>query len=215
MRPSSLVMSVTQRAQSLFGPEFGSTFQPDAERHEHLLGAFSRAIADGDKRSARERQHRVYTSHSSRLVALVRSLKREDGFTPERLRDAASALSILADPGEPVRVWVEAKSSGQGHRHLSSFGPLRKAQQTLCADLLRAAHGLEPFDFLAKGRGADRAADHINRLVDDGHRFFVLADIADFFSSAQQQQKGGVIRLPKAAIAKSIVLPPRGEAPSP
>lgn len=204
-----LVTSTVQRAEHLFGPDFAGQINDHAERHAQALKDLRKAVLGDQRRKVREIQHRILTSLSSRLVCLIRSLKKADGFTPERSRETAAGLNAWQDPGETVVAWLQPKTSGEGWRPICKFGPKRAALQTLCADILGARFGVDPSDYQRKGQGADRASDRIVTLVEEkGFAFFVLFDVKDFFRSVQQTSLQKALGLPEAVIRNCLSVGP-------
>jgi hypothetical protein len=177
------VQSAEHKARYYFGPEFAAEVAYHAEHHEKQLRRFQRAVAAGDKAGIRTSQHRVLTSYSSKLICPVRSTDKEDKLTAEKIRTIAAELSPFVDCGEKIKVKIEPKASGVGFRHVCDFGIKRKALQTLCVDLLATKFGVDPNDYLTKGRGAERASDRIVELMKEKEKYecFILGDIKDFF----------------------------------
>ena len=208
---SPRVQSAYHKAACLFGPEFAAKARKHAERHEKLLRRLGVAVVGGDGASARKIQRLILRSYSSKLSCLVRSAKKSHKLTPEWVKATATALDPSKDCGEKIVAWAEAKASGNGWRPVCSFGPKRKALQTLVADILTAKFGNEEFDYLVKGKGAEAASDEIVNLIDCGYRFFVLADIKDFFRSVQKGHVEEAMGLPKAVMRNSVLISP--EAP--
>lgn len=203
-----VVASAYQKAVHLFGVEQAVPLLPLLEAYPHQLNGWSRAATTNQRRVYRRAQHITLTPFAARVTALLQSTKRQDGFTLERLMDEASSLDVARPIDELVVARAKRKPGSPELRPILSFGPLRKAQQTICAHTLRAAWNVEPFNYLAKRRGSDRASDRIVALVDDGFRHFTIADITNFFGSVQQERIGDALEdtLPAAAIEHSIVL---------
>jgi len=76
---------------------------------------------------------------------------------------------------------------------------------------LTAKFGSECFDYLVKGKGAEAASDEIVYLIDCGYRFFVLADIKDFFRSVQKGYVEEATGLPKAVVRNSVLISPEAQ----
>lgn len=145
------------------------------------------------------------TSFSSKVVCVVRSIKERPDLTAKEVEQIAAALDPFSNCGEPIAVKAVPKSSGEGWRPICAYGPKRQALQTLCLDILVARFGEDECNYLRKGRGADRASDRINQLVDEGYRYFVLFDVKDFFRSVQQEKVEEVTGLPKEVVRTCIL----------
>ncbi|AWN43815.1 reverse transcriptase domain-containing protein [Methylobacterium durans] len=202
------INSAEQRAQHLLGSEFAGVVRDHAERHEENLRRVAKAAESDNRRKIREAQNVVLTSFSSKLVCLVRAIKKHPDLTAGWVYETAAGLSAYKDPEEPVRTWAQPKSSGEGWRPVCEFGPKRRALQLLAGDVLTAMHGVEPTDYLTKGRGADIASDHITSLVEAGYPYFVLADIKDCFRSVQHESLRDLLGLPQQVIETCLLIGP-------
>ena len=208
---SPRIQSAYHKAAYLFSPVFAVEVREHAERHEKLLRRLGDAVVGEDGASVKSIQKLILRSYSSKLSCLVRSAKNAHELTPDWVTATAKTLDPWKDCGEKIVAWAEPKASGDGWRPVCSFGPKRKALQTLVADILTAKFGSECFDYLVKGKGAEAASDEIVNLIDCGYRFFVLADIKDFFRSAQKGYVDEATGLPKAVVRNSVLISP--EAP--
>jgi hypothetical protein len=84
---------------------------------------------------------------------------------------------------------------------------LRSAFQFLLSDILLAKFGTAPFDYCAKGRGADRASDRLAEIMsasNAGKSFILTADIKDFYRSINGREVPKAMRLPKEVTANCI-----------
>lgn len=206
----SIVDSVAHKARSLLGQEFEGEIRAHTISYTENLGRQRKAALAGDGKAVRKIQRTILRSYSAKLVCLVRALDEKDGLTAPYVEATAGALNPWNDSGEPVTAWAEPKPLGQGWRIICSFGPRRKALQTLCADILEARYGLEEVDYLRRGRGTESASDRINKLVEEsGIRYFVTADIEDFFGSVQQKSIAGITGLPEAVVNNCLFIGPQ------
>ncbi len=205
---SSRVQSVYQKAAYLFGPGFAAGVLEHAVRHDKLLRRLRCAVDCGNSAGVKDIQRLILSSYSSKLTCLVRSTEKTPKLTAAWLKATAKELDPWKECGEPIVAWAQPKGSGEGWRPVCSFGPKRSALQTLVADILSAKFGNEPFDYLVKGRGAEAASDEIVHLIDSGYRFFVLADIKNFFRSVQKAYVQQAIGLPKAVTSNSVFISP-------
>ena len=208
---SPRVQSAFQKAMFLFDALFAAEVREHADRHEKQLRRLAAAAMAKDSANIKSIQRLILHSHSSKLACLIRVVTKEDKLTPEAIREMAEALDPWKDCGEPIDAWAEPKASGEGWRPICWFGVKRSALQTLVADVLATKHGNEPFDYLVKGKGAEAASDEIVDFIERGYRFFVLADIKNFFRSVQKAYVEEAMGLPKAVMRNSVLISP--EAP--
>ena len=203
--PSPRVQSASHYAQHLFGHEFAVEVSKHAEVHEQLLRRLSAAAATGNRRKVRQAQDALFRSYSSILVCLVHCLNQDSGLSPDAVKKSAAQLDPYQDCGEEIICWAEPKGSGNGWRPICSFGPKRQALHLLVVDILGARFGTDEINYLAAGRGAERASDRIVHLVEEEQfSVFVLADIQDFFRSVQQGGVCAVTGLPQNVVRHSI-----------
>lgn len=205
---SPLVESVYQKAKWHFGNDAAVIALDHARHYEHQLTQYREAVAQDSRGKARFIQHTILTSYSAKLVCLVRSLKADTKLTWEQLVGIAKTLNPTKGCGEAIFAWAEPKASGYGWRPVCAFGPKRTALQTLCADILLARFGVNPSDYLRKGKGAECASDYIVNLVSKGFEYFVLTDIKNFFRSVQKKGLHKVLGLPKGVVENCILIGP-------
>lgn len=208
---SPQVQSAVHRAEHLLGATFAAEVRGHAERHEKMLQRLRAASLASDVAGVKNSQRLILCSYSSKITCLVRSVEKDDNPTADWMRATAAALDPWKDCGEPIHTWAQPKSSGEGWRPVCSFGRRRTALQTLVADILVAKFGIDPFNYLAKGRGADAASDQIVSLIEAGNHFFVVADIKDFYRSVQQNKVESVTGLPKGVVTNSVLIPPSAQ----
>jgi hypothetical protein len=201
------VQSAVHKARYYFGPEFAAEVAYHAERHEKQLQRLERAVAAGDKARIRTSQHHILTSFSSKVVCLVRSVDKKGKLTADHIMTKAAELSPFVDCGEKIKVKIEPKASGDGNRHVCGFGIKRKALQTLCVDLLATKFGVDPNDYLTKGRGADRASDRIVELMEEEkYKCFILGDIKDFFPTINWEWIQSATGLPIDVVKHCLIV---------
>lgn len=204
---SRISQSAFQKALYLEGKEFADSIAKHAEIYDRGLAGLTRAVASGRRRQIRTHQSRLLTSYSSKLVCLVRVLKKKDGFSLEDIYKVAAALDTRSDCGEVIRCWGEEKSSGHGWRPICSFGPKRAALQLLASDVLEARFGINQMNFLSRNKGAERASDWIVQKADEEEfSLFVLADIKDFYPSVRKEKVSEVTGLPTRVVENTILI---------
>ena len=197
------VMSIVQKAHHLAGPEFAKHVHPMAQQSRDNLRRLQGASTP---RKVREAQDLILKSHASRVVSLVLSVRKKPWVTREWLEETASTLNPHRDCGESIKVEVKPKSSGEGFRLICKFGPKRRALHHLVSDIIVAKFGLEPVDFLRKGLGADAASDHINKLVEEGYRYFILSDLKDYYPSVQHSSVREALGLPESVMLNCVTV---------
>ena len=212
---SAHVQSAVHKAETLLAVFFAAEVRGHAERHEKLLERLRAASLANDGVEVKKVQRLILSSYSSRFTCLVRSVEKDDNPTADWMRATANALDPSEDCGEPIAAWAQTESSLHGWRPVCAFGPKRRALQTLAADILVAKFGIDDFNYLSKGRGADAASDRIVSLIEAGNHFFVVADIKDFYRSVQQKSVEGVTGLPKGVVTNSVLIPPLSPIHSP
>ena len=172
------------------------------------LKALRRLALDKNHKAARGKVYRLLNSMAARTCAVLLSQKtgKEIAGLPD-LQSRAFKLDCRKPSGEYVRSWPQAKSSG-GWRPLSKFGPTARGCQRLVLDILRAWMGDSPFEFARKGRGRDKAIKNVlERIRNGGARWFITADIKDFFRHIDPKGLGRIIPLPRAVIENVIAIP--------
>lgn len=205
---SANVQSAVHRAQLLAGPEFAAEVQKHAEAYELSLRRLAQAAATGNKRRVRSIQYRILNSFSAKLVSMVGVVNPTVPHPPETIRAMAETLDPYKDCGEKVTCWKVPKGSGQGWRPICAFGPKRQAVHSLIADLLTARFGEDQTNYLAKGKGAERASDWIVEEVEQKeHSIFVLGDIKDCYRSVRHEVLSELTGLPKEVVINGLLIP--------
>ena len=204
---SARVQSAYHRAKRHFGEEFAEEVANYGRRYEHLLRGLGAAEAAGNRRKVREMQDLILRSYSAKMVCLVRSIRPGDSWTPETIKHIAGSLDPRKNCGEKIGVRAGPKGSGTGWRPITIFGPKRQALHRLVLDILDVRFPTDEFNFLVKGKGAERASDRIVELFQvEGLRFFVLADIEECFRSVQHEQVSKVTKLPQEVVKQTILI---------
>jgi RNA-directed DNA polymerase len=199
------IASAIGKAQN-YGEEFAKDVAQHAQRHEELLKAHAGAVENRNVRKARQTEFRVYRSFSSRLVCLLRGLKKTNQWTLTKILAEAAKLDPYHDCGELIGVWAVLKASGNGFRPICSFGPRRRALQNLCGDVIEATSVDVPANFLRKGRGIESASSHISILIESGDKYFVEFDIKDFYRSVQTKNMAKALMMNQSVYDNCITI---------
>ena len=205
---SPQVQSAVHTAEYLLGTSFAAEVRGHAEQHEKMLQRLRTASLANDGVEIKKVQRIILRSYSSKIACLVRSGQKDDKPTADWMRASAGAIAPWKDCCEPINAWAKPKILGQGWRPVCAFGPRRRALQTLVVDILVAKFGIDPFNYVAKGRGADAASDRIVSLIEAGYEWFVVADIKDFYRSVQQESVESITGLPKGVVINTVLIPP-------
>jgi RNA-directed DNA polymerase len=201
------IQSAYHKAEQHLGKPFAEEVVKHGQRYEHLLRGLGAAEAAGNRRKVREIQDLILRSYSAKLVCLVRSIRPGDLWTPEAIKQIAGSLDPRKNCDEKIGVRAEPKASGAGWRPICIFGPKRQALHRLVLDILDVRFPSDEFNYLVKGRGAERASDRVTELFqDDELPFFVLADVKECFRSVQHERVSEAIGLPKEVVRNSILI---------
>jgi RNA-directed DNA polymerase len=184
---SPRVQSAYHKAKEYLGAEFADEVAKHACRYEHLLRGLAAAECAGNRRKAREMQDLILRSYSAKLVCLARSMQPGNSFTGDSIKQIAASLDPRKDCGEKIAIRAYPKLSG-GWRPICAFGPKRQALHYLVLDILDVRFPPDEFNYLVKGRGAERASDRVVELFEQQElSFFVTADITECFRSVQHE----------------------------
>lgn len=204
---------IVDKARHVLGKGFDLYgVEPRVEQHARnyacMLKELHALARRGRLRAARALVYRILKSHSARICAAIlsRHAKRPKVGYGELVQFAAS-LDCRRPSGEPVFAWAEPKSNG-GWRPVVNFGPRARACQRLVLDILRAWLGEGPFDFARKGRGRDKAINHVlERIKNGGARWFITADIRNFYRHINPEELDKLVPLPKSVIRNVLAIP--------
>ena len=131
------------------------------------------------------------------------------GETPptlEQLKERAAILNPLRPIPEVVRLKRQPMMGG-GYRHVLAFGWRRRALQQICCDILAVTFPVQPFDFLAKGKGVDAATEHLKNLIEEYNAEFVVTiDIKDCFGSATKEKVAQLLPPPSWAVNNVLLI---------
>lgn len=142
--------------------------------------------------------------HSRELFVLyafegMKGAKRLADATPDTVNDLAHSCTLFAETrGEPIV--AREVDKGSGKRIVQDFGPRRRMQQALVADILRHLHPPLPQQFLFRG-GMPMAFGVIEDAYREGHRFGVEVDFIDFYGSVRLEWLAELLRpLPESVV---------------
>ncbi len=225
---NSIYWSTMAHGERLLGsPDELAELKTVAEAYDRLLQQLRQATANGDKRRAQHFTGVILNSPTAKISAVVRNTMREEGSPPiplAELKVRARGLNPYRRVNEPVRQYF-IKMSGGKERLVLNFGPDRRAVQTICADILGNRLPEFDFDYLARGKGPDRAMMRIQELIEkEGYNYVLVIDIAKCFGSVNKEGVAALLPLPAPVVNNAllvqgdvVVIPHRGAhtAPSP
>lgn len=172
------------------------------------LESLRRFAINGSHKAARAKVNHILNSFHARASAALLGLKKGSVIgTWSDLSALAFQMDCRRPSGEPVKAWAKDKSSGEW-RPICEFGPIGRSCQRLVLDLLRAWMGDSPFEYARKGRGRDRAINAIlGSIRNGGARWFITADIRDFYRNIRPEGLRGIIPLP-ASVTRNVISVP-------
>ena len=127
------IQSAYHKAEQHLGKPFAEEVVKHGQRYEHLLRGLGAAEAAGNRRKVREIQDLILRSYSAKLVCLVRSIRPEDLWTPEAIKQIAGLLDPRKNCGEKIGVRAEPKASGAGWRPISYSDPNARLYTGWCS----------------------------------------------------------------------------------
>lgn len=203
---SSLVQSTMSCARQFEDDAFVLAAKHVSREHELLLKRLKLALASGVQSKIKYAKHLLLTSAASKLCCALRNLPEKHGLTAEEIVKISKSVSVFHDCGERITLRWDKKKSGKGYRPIYLFGPKRRMCHRLVTDMLEAMHGVDPCDYMARGRGPELASDWVADKAALGTRYFVAADIKNYFPSVQLEKIGGELGLPKAVVTNCIAV---------
>jgi len=164
------------------------------------LKRVERRAGETSKAALKNAADQTARSFSGRICALVRNADRADKrFTADQFESQAGELNISRPLHEPLDFKGQVKTDGS-MRPITSPRWRRRALQVQLRDVLIAAGIDSPFEFSKQGRGALAAATTVKQAIKDGFRFWIVADVLNFFASVRPEHI-----LPWIPVARSIV----------
>lgn len=187
-----------------------SFLERQISKHIRDLVKISQLSAAGNEKGVVRLQSRTLRSFSSRLCGTLHEL------TAKRLpAEPLSSLSwedfermVQTNPlasGQPDTCSVFKLKKANGKRRVvTSPGLQTRGAQKALGEMINARGLVSSYDFNCKGRGPKAALLEIARLMEeDQRRFFVVFDLADYFSSVKPKHLQG-FKLPKEVL-QSVV----------
>ncbi|MEO0893331.1 MAG: reverse transcriptase domain-containing protein [Pseudomonadota bacterium] len=128
----------------------------------------------------------------------------KDRLSLKDLWELATKFDILKRLNEPALVWSQPKSSGNGFRTVTSFGPVARAAQHMVIKVLRTTYKPQAFQF-AHLSFSQKVELAITSIKEKGYKHVIEFDIESFFPSFTEEALLKTLPLPKEAI-RQIVL---------
>lgn len=201
---------VRGRAHYLLGdnaglPEILKLAQRYAAQIQHLADLRELGELEHAERLAR-RVVGSFVARVSATVSVIKKVNKKQTFTLQEVMSTASSLSLDACAKEPVVLrWIE--EPGRAPRQVCSFGFQRRAFQKISADILDALLPGFEFDYLVRGKGADRAMLRIQELIEKGgYDHVVTIDITKCFRSAVAEQVEKLLPLPLRVVRHALLV---------
>jgi hypothetical protein len=192
----------------LASPSERAEYKKMALRHKNRLHQLCKAIAHNDEERVEHLISVILGSDASRVLAVARTIKWKPSYTPislPYLKAQAAALNLYAPMAEPVRR-LDAEKSSNRSRWVLDFGQLRRAGQIICADLLNVLLPAYEFDYLAKGKGADRATLRLKEIIETGKYEWVgVFDLTAAFGTVNKEKLAALLPLP-APVVNNVLL---------
>jgi len=178
-------------------------FKKSALSYSGLLRQLARAVADDDENRAKHLTGRILASDAAKLSAVARTIKWGPEAPPISLAELeaiASTLNPYRRVNETIRLY-DTEESARRVRLVFDFGPKRRALQAICADILAVRLPAVDFEYLARGRGADRATLRLKETIEkEGYDHVVIVDIQDCFGSVQKGKVAALLPLPTQVV---------------
>lgn len=128
----------------------------------------------------------------------MRKLDRLEKVTPAEIRALAEQCNPFSACRERIGViWVPGKPRD---RRVFSFGPRKRMQQALVADVIRALHPPLDSQKLFRG-GMPKAFEAIEVAINEGYNFGAELDVVQFYASVRSTGLAKLLRpLPNAVV---------------
>jgi hypothetical protein len=192
----------------LASPSERAEYKKMALRHKNRLRQLCKAIAHKDEKRVAHLTSVILRSDATKVLAVARTIKWKPGDPPislAYLKAKAAALDLYAPIAEAVRV-LNAEKFGDRPRWVLDFGQLRRAGQIICADLLDVLLPVYEFDYLAKGKGADRATLRLKEIIETGKYEWVgVFDLTAAFGTVNKEKLAALLPLP-APVVNNVLL---------
>jgi hypothetical protein len=150
----------------------------------------------------------ILGSDAAKVLAVARTIKWKPGDAPitlGHLKALAATLNPYLPIAEVVRL-LDAERFSNRNRWVLDFGQLRRAAQIICADLLDVLLPVYEFDYLAQGKGADRATLRLMEIIDTGKYEWVgVFDLTAAFGSINKEKLAALLPLP-ASVVNNVLL---------
>jgi hypothetical protein len=176
--------------------------------YQKHLSHLARTAANASDARARGAANITLQSYSARLSAVIRSTRSEHerSITFAELCTRAASHTPRVAASETVRARMKPKPGG-GERPVIDFGPGRRAFQLICSDILTASLPTSQFEFLRRGRGAEKMIQRILGGLESGEFDHVVSvDIRNCFGSIRKEVLYRLLPLPQWAVSTIITI---------
>lgn len=179
-----------------------------ASNYQRWLNKLQTAHQEQNLQAASAITKEMLDAFGAKVCAMTRNTAANPSQAPvtlQSIKGAATKLSAFKVIREEIRARPEHKDQGS-FRVVCSFGPKRSAIHTMCGDILKVAYPLQPFDFIARGRGVEAAQHHLDYLIEkENAQYVVTIDINDCFGSAIKKKVVQLLPLP-SKVAEQVLI---------
>jgi hypothetical protein len=179
-----------------------------AKTYQRWLNRLDASSQAGDLHGSENAASRAAVSFAARVCGFVSEVgpKSSGHWTIDLIKAGASEIQPHLSIPESVQLSLQMKSNG-GYRPVLTFGRKRSIAQRICSDVVRSLYPLQPFDFLAKGRGQAAALVRLCHLIEEENsQYVVVVDIKDCFGSPNKEQLSKLLRLSSRVVNNSILI---------
>lgn len=183
-------------------PEFTAELTLLRQRRQKVLTALAEATVRERHSSVRRilrdrRLHLLYAYDALRRTGRLR------GATPQIIEELATRFNPFA-PVVDERVITRLIDKGSGRRWVQDFGPVRRMQQALVADVLRYLHPPLRGQKLFNG-GMPTALNAVATAYADGFTHGVEVDFVNFYGSVRPEALAGLLRPLPTSVVEHVV----------
>lgn len=169
------------------------------------------AIESRRRSQAKFHQNELMNSFDAKLLATVKAnskfKKKYRIYEPKMLMDIAGSLDVWARTSETARITLQAKERKPDEpRAVIDFGIRQKARQYLVKLALEpsAKRSIKPNQYSREG-GTKNAIETTLQLLHEGYSNFVEIDIANCYSSYNEEVLADLLNLP-VEISNNVVI---------
>lgn len=186
-----------------------SFLQRQISSHMKDLRLLARRSPTGIESNAARKQERILRSFAARLCGTLYLMEDRRSAVPpcpmifEDFESFVRTSPLVGNKPDPCRMFSLSKQNGE-KRAITAPGPKTVAAQKTLVMALQVQGTANHYEFNCQGRGCTAALIEIKRLmIDEGLRWFVVFDLAEFFTSVKPEHLEG-FKLPEEVL-KNVV----------